>query len=100
MTRFEHVSLGAEVAMKEVFLGRARELYLKAKKEARDHEEGFDIAERRLQSYWMKIMELEEMYDRIFVVDYADDVKYQNLTDIEDDVFKWYRMIKRCEDLK
>ena len=44
MTHFEHVSLGAENAMKDVFLDRAKELYLKGKKEARDHEEGFDIA--------------------------------------------------------
>lgn len=100
MTHFEHVSLGAEVAMKEVFLDRAKELYLKAVKEARGHEEGFDIAERRLQSYWMKLMELEEMYERLFIVSYSDDVKYQNLTDIEDEVFKWYRMIKRGDELK
>lgn len=95
MTHFEHVSLGAENAMRDVFLDRAKELYLKGKKEARDHEEGFDIAERRLQSYWMKTMELEEMYERLFVVDYPTDIKYQTLCEIEDDLFTWYRAVKR-----
>lgn len=100
MTHFEHVSLGAEEAMKEVFLGRAREIRLNARKEFRFHEEGLDIATRRLLLYWTKLMELEEMYERLFMVVYSDDIKYQALADIEDEVFKWLRMLKRDAGMK
>ena len=44
-------------------------------------------------------MELEEMYERLFVVDYPSDFKYQTLCEIEDELFTWYRAVKRGDQI-